>query len=227
MDETEGDKILSQPEKELRLRMESARIRARGCNVSGVKEGRVGERIVFCAHIDSKMGTPGALDNAGSVGLLLALADLLKDHRGKHTVELTAINGEDYYAYSGGMRYLADNKDHLERILLAVNADGAGSRGGRTTYCCFNAPDRISRAVGEAFSDRRLYAEAEPWYQSDHMMFVMNGRPAVALTSEDFHERLADTFHTAKDTIDLVDPDVLSSAALSMKDLIDILDRML
>ena len=61
----------------------------------------------ICAHIDSKMGTPGALDNASGTTVLLLLAELLADYRGSLGVDIAAINGEDYYSVTGEIVYLS------------------------------------------------------------------------------------------------------------------------
>ncbi|MDD2621206.1 MAG: M28 family peptidase [Syntrophomonadaceae bacterium] len=223
--EEEGQKILDQPEKEIYLFMESIRIPSKACNVIGIKKGQTLERIVFCAHIDSKKGTPGALDNGGGVCLLLALADLLKEYNSKYTIELLTINGEDYYAYPGGMKYLEDNQGLMDQIILAVNADGAGSKGSRTTYCFFNSSETISLAVKHVFKDSKNFAETEPWYQSDHAIFALNGIPAIALTTEDFSEIWATIAHTSMDTIDKVDIDILAVVACALRELIDELNH--
>ncbi len=221
MAEQEGEKVLSRIDEEIYLRMESKRIPSKAFNVAGVKKGRSAERLVFCAHIDTKKGTPGALDNGSGVCVLLALAELLKGYEGHYTIELLAINGEDYYAYPGGMRYLADNQEHFEQIFLVVNSDGAGSKGSRTTYCCFNATEAIEQVVSRVFKDERKFIPTEPWYQSDHAMFAINGRPAVALTTEAFKEIWSTIAHTSKDTIDGVDINTIADIARALRELVD------
>jgi len=223
----EGEKLLLQQGKEIHLSIDSMRIPSTGCNVIAVKNGETNDRIVFCAHIDTKKGTPGAIDNGGGVVILLALAGLLQNYNGKYAIELLIINGEDYYAYPGGMHYLADNKDNFDQIVVAINADGVGVKGSKTTYCSFNASDTMDRVVKNVFKDSRKFIERDPWYQSDHMLFAMNHRPALALTTEDFHDTWSNVAHTAKDTIDLVDIDILADTALALRELIDEINRYL
>jgi len=223
--EEEGSKILSQPTEEIYLNMESRRIPSQAYNVIGKKKGQTAERVIFCAHIDTKKGTPGAVDNGGGVCLLLSLADLLQDYHGKYTIEFLVINGEDYYAYPGGMRYLADNQDKLEQIHLVVNSDGVGSQGSRTSYCYFNASELLVEMVERAFRDNQKFIPTEPWYQSDHSMFAMNGIPAVALTTENFTEIWSTIAHTSKDTIDMVDIGILADTAEALREFINILNQ--
>lgn len=220
LSEAEGDKILNQPAEEIELRMESKRIPAKAYNVIGLKKGRTDEKIVFCAHIDTKKGTPGAIDNTGGIALLLSLADSMKDYQGKYSIEILAINGEDYYAYPGGMRYLADQQAHFGQIRLLVNSDGVGSSGSRTSYCSFNADEIILQCLGQAFQDQQKFIPTEPWYQSDHAMFAMHGVTAAALTTEDFSRIWATVAHTAKDTIEMLDANILADTIDAFKQLI-------
>lgn len=223
--EAVGARMLAQPAGEIYLNMESWRIPAQAHNVIAVKPGQNPERIVFCAHIDTKKGTPGAVDNAGGVCLLLSLADLLSDYQGKYTIELIALNGEDHYAYPGGVSYLEENRDRLGEIRVVVNSDGAGSKGSRTTYCHFNASDALVQAVSAVFHDQNKFTPVEPWYQSDHAAFAVNGVPAVALTNEAFKEVWSSIAHTEKDTVEQVDPYILSGIVGSLYEFIQELNR--
>ncbi|MDD3024556.1 MAG: M28 family peptidase, partial [Syntrophomonadaceae bacterium] len=124
-----------------------------------------------------------------------------------------------------GMKYLEDNPGLMDQIILAVNDDGAGSKGSRTTYCFFNSSETISLAVKHVFKDSKNFAETEPWYQSDHAIFALNGIPAIALTTEDFSEIWATIAHTSMDTIDKVDIDILAVVACALRELIDELNH--
>ncbi|KUG03248.1 hypothetical protein ASZ90_019347 [hydrocarbon metagenome] len=217
----EGEKLLGQKGMDIHLCIDSKRIPSTSCNVIAVKNGTKKDRIVFCAHIDTKKGTPGTIDNGGGVAVMLGLARLLADYRGKYTIELLNINGEDYYAYSGGMKYLADNQNTFNQIVMAINVDGAGLKGSRTTFCSFNSSDKMDQLFKKVFHDTSKFIETVPWYQSDHMMFAMNGRPALALTTEDFENTWSNIAHTAKDTIDLADINILSDTAVALRILID------
>jgi aminopeptidase YwaD len=66
--------------------------------------------------------------------------------------------------------------------------------------------------------------EGEPWYQSDHSIFIQNQVPAMAITSDRFMELSTDITHTAKDHPDLVDLTKLAKIALALRDLLLDLD---
>lgn len=225
--DTEGDRLAEQAGSDISLAFEAARIPSWGCNVVARKGAPSGRRVVFCAHIDAKETTPGALDNAAGIAVLLLLAELLQDYAGGLEVEIVAINGEDHYSAAGELRYLQDNAGHLDEIALAVNLDGVGYREGHTAYSLYSVSPEMAVVVATAFSSHRGLAQGDPWVQGDHMVFVMNQRPAVALTSGAFTELWTEVAHTHRDTPDLVDGPRLVDCALALRDLLLALDTHL
>jgi len=95
MTEEDGLMLLPRVGSAARLQSRSKRIPGMGENILARKGNPAGRRIVVSAHIDAKKGTPGAIDNATGVVVLLLLADLLKDYDGERLIELAAFNGED------------------------------------------------------------------------------------------------------------------------------------
>ena len=136
---------------------------------------------------------------------LLLLAELLEDYEGGLGIEIVAINGEDYYAASGEKLYLKQNQGKLGDIVLSVNLDALGYRQGPTAYSLYECPDAIAAAIRTAFAPFAGLVEGELWYQSDHMVFVQNQVPALAITSEGFMEIETTVAHTLKDRPELVD----------------------
>jgi aminopeptidase YwaD len=67
--------------------------------------------------------------------------------------------------------------------------------------------------------------EGGQWYQSDHTIFVQNGRPAVAITSAEFMRLSAEVTHTPKDKPEIVDPEKLVQIAHAIRALIENLGR--
>ena len=227
MTEEEGVKLANFVGKEAVLVSDAQRIPARGCNVIARKGSAKDLRIVICAHIDAKLGTPGAIDNAAGVVVLLLLAELLGSYSGKLGIELVAFNGEDYYSAPGQVHYLQSNQGRLKQINLAINIDGAGSKEGQTAYSLYECPPGISDVVQKAFSTQENTIEGELWYQSDHSIFIQNGVPAVAITSDRLMELSTNITHTEKDIPDIVAPGKLVDIAIALRDVILELDRQL
>jgi Zn-dependent M28 family amino/carboxypeptidase len=73
-------------------------------NIVGRKSNQTHERIAITAHIDTKIDTPGAIDNGMGVTILLLLAELLKD-----------------YGAPGQVKYIEQNVGRFGDMLLNVN----------------------------------------------------------------------------------------------------------
>ncbi len=165
-----------------------------------------GARIVVTAHIDAKKGTPGAIDNASGVVVLLLLAELLGNYAGDRLIELVALNGEDYYAVPGQMLYLAQNQDRFHEILLNINIDGAGFTEGDSAFSFYDLPSDIEHQAKEIIDRFPGITQGPPWVQGDHSIFIQYGCPAMAVSSRWFTDHIdnQDITHTPKDNIDIV-----------------------
>ncbi len=188
------------------------------------RKGDCTRRIVVSGHIDSRLGSPGAIDNATGPVVLLLLAHLLGDYGGRIGLELAPFNGEDDYAAPGEMAYLAENGPRLrDEVVLNINVDGVGWNGHPAEVSLYESPERVTETVRHKLEGRNLVIEGEPWPQSDHMIFVMRGIPAVALTTADAGA-LRDTIaHTAADSPDKVDLDVVVAVARYLADVVEAL----
>ena len=80
-----GLALLAARDPVVHLRIASRLAPGRTWNVIGRKPGAGGNRIILCAHYDTKFDTPGALDNGGGVATMLALAALLGQAGHRHT----------------------------------------------------------------------------------------------------------------------------------------------
>ncbi|MCE1169555.1 MAG: M28 family metallopeptidase [Sphingobacteriia bacterium] len=115
MKDTEGVNLLSFTGKTVELISKAKRIPETAFNVLARRSNLQGKkRIVITAHIDSKIGTTGAIDNATGVTVLLLLAELLKEYNKDYSLELVFFNGEDYYGAPGQITYLKQNEGKME-----------------------------------------------------------------------------------------------------------------
>jgi len=237
MTEEEGRALLSCIGQTLTLQSDSTRIASTACNVIGrmgaeaadnaetaenTETAETAEKILVTAHIDAKKGTPGAIDNATGVIILLLLARLLKDYRGKTAIELLAFNGEDYYAVPGQMDYIRTNQNSFDSIRLNINIDGAGFREGPSCFSLFGLPAPMQQTVLNLIDESPDIVEAEPWPQGDHSIFVQYGRPALAVSSKWFIDNIddQDITHTPKDQPGIVDCSKVLNLARSIHRLI-------
>ncbi len=221
MTDAEGEALAAHVGRRLHLLMEATRAPASGCNVIGRKGASV-ERMVFCAHVDAKENTPGALDNASGVIVVLLLAELLQDYQRNAGLELLVFNGEDYYSAPGEIDYVNKNQGRFEEVTLAVNMDGAGYREGPTAFSFYGCPPALEAGLRQAFAGQPGIEEGPAWYQSDHSVFIQQDRPAVALTSAVFlYEITVHITHTPKDRPELVAVEKLTALARALAEFID------
>ena len=209
------------------LKIHALRSPTVGYNVIATRGDCKQRRVVIFAHIDTKDDTPGALDNASGIVILLLLAELLEDYSGSPGVELVALNGEDYYSNPGQQQYLEMNKDGFEEIVLGINLDGVGYLEGATVYSLYELPSSISILVDESLGSRTGLIEGEKWYQGDHGLFLNRGVPALAFTSEKVEELVGSIIHTPKDEPDVVEVDKLVEVATGLRELIENLSKLI
>jgi aminopeptidase YwaD len=214
--------ILSADGEDARIELRSQRWRARAENVIATR-GDQQRRVTVVAHIDTKPGTPGAVDNAAGVVVLLLLAEMLSPEHHRELpvgVELLAVNGEDHFAAPGELDWLAANGDRLHEVALVVNIDGAGYRGARSAYSMYNVAGDLAERVARSFGTVESVVPGPDWYQSDHAIFAMRGHPAVAITTELVDEMLETLFHAPTDTPDRVDVELLVDVARAIAALV-------
>jgi aminopeptidase YwaD len=220
MKDVDGERLAQHEGEDVSIEIRAERRPAKACNVIARKRAFSQGKAVYMAHIDAKPNTPGAIDNASGIIVLLLLAELLADYQGELGLEIIAINGEDYYAASGEMDYLRTQSDTFPQIMLAINMDGAGYHKTDTAYSLYNPPEDVVQAVHQTFASRQGMVEGDPWYQSDHSMFIQNQVPALAITSQFFMQEAAlDITHSPKDHPRIVEPNKLTEIASALDDL--------
>ncbi len=216
----EGERLAGHAGAVADLSLGSRRIQVRAQHVVARARGTGSGRIVVFGHINSWDGAPGALDNATGTAALLGLAHLLAGYEGQLTVELVPLNGEDYYGATGEKRFERDNEGRWDDIVLGMNVDASGWRGHGTEVSLFGLAESTERAVREAVSGRPAFTIGEPWYQSDHGLFLLHGRPAIAVISEDYAELAANVTHTSADALELADPGIVAEVSVFFADVI-------
>lgn len=186
-----------------------------GYNVIARSPSVTPPKLVLSAHYDTWFGTPGAIDNAAGVTVLLLLAHLLNPRTAN--VEFVAFNGEDHYAAPGEVSYLANG---LGSTACCINVDGVGAKDHAASVAYLGEASEWFERGRVAQNHFPTIATAEPWYESDHTMFLQQGIPALALTSIPFDEALHATHHTANDTLDQVEIATLAQVARFISEIV-------
>lgn len=152
----------------------------------------------------------------------MVLAELLKDYSGNRQIELAALNGEDYYAVPGQMKYIMENHGNFDSIILNINIDGAAYKEGKTAFSFFDLPEDIKQKASRIVGQHPDLMEGIQWPQGDHSIFLQYGVPALAVSSQWFTENIdtQDITHTPKDNLGIVDFNKIAEIALALKDFI-------
>ncbi len=210
--EADGAALAAHAGEPVRVRIDSETRASYGTQPIGRMPGAQAGRVVVAAHFDTTHGTPGALDNAGGVAVLLAVAEALAGSRTAREIEFVPFNGEDHTTSPGEVAYLAARPD-VSDIALMVNIDGAGLPGGPTACSLYGVGEEMAGRIRDVMARFGSVAEGAQWPASDHMVFALRGVPALALTSTDFATASGVISHTPADTPDVVDAELLAEAA--------------
>jgi aminopeptidase YwaD len=217
-----GLKLLMKPGAIVQMKIAARRSPSHTANVLGRLQGAIPERIVLCAHYDTKVDTPGAYDNAAGVGVILILAELLSQKKHRHTLEWVAFTGEEGSGL-GDMEYARNARrtgNGFDQVTTALNFDGVGPFTGTTTVASFAASQALETCLDEMITNYPGVIRVEPWPASDHYIFYSNGTPSVALTSKG----IRDVYHTLSDTFEWISGEKLAETAQLVLNLVEVLD---
>jgi len=213
MMDVDGERLVAHVGTEARVRIDSHRIPTTAEHVIATLPGTGAGRIVVSAHIDSRKGSPGALDNASGVAVLLATAELLAGYSGEPSIEFVPFNGEDNYANPGEMFWYADNLDRSGDIVLAINIDDLGMRDTTNHVSFYGCTDEVKAAVLDVAARYPGVLEGPQWFQGDHAIFAQMGVPAIAMSSSGMTEFMAKYAHSERDTLEIADAGLMTEAA--------------
>lgn len=179
-----GRRLLESLGETAHLRIDSTSRPAQAVTLVGRTPGAHDARITLMAHYDTKHGTPGALDNAGGVAVLLALAERLAGDALPVGLEFVAFGDEEYFAETDGL-YAERYADELPRIVLALNFDAVGQALGTDTITLMpGGSDALRAALDGVLRRSPGMIWADPWPQSNHSTFAFRGVPSVAFTAQ-------------------------------------------
>jgi aminopeptidase YwaD len=205
-----------QPEKPVHLCINSRRLPAMARNIVARTQNSSRNRLVLCAHFDTKINTPGATDNAASVACLLTLAEELVSTNPSPGFEFIAFNGEEYLPL-GDDEYLRRSESYLNDILVCINMDGIGpglATSSITTMACIEEFEAQVKTIASHYPGVVWVA---PWPESNHSTFAMRGVPAIALGSVGMRS-LA---HSTDDTLEKVNPARLEEVIVLVTEIVE------
>ncbi len=199
----ENGDLLLQREGKLKILIDTARKESKGANVIAKINPNKHKKIVITAHMDTKWGTPGALDNGTGIAILLIISKLIEPEDIDYCLELLLLNGEDYYSTPGQIKYMNKYLINNENIVLSINCDGVGLKDSITVASMMGLGKR-EKLIKDLIQNKSEIQIIEPWVEGDHMLFTMNNIPAIAFTSKDIFQLIDSVIHTEKDKLDII-----------------------
>ena len=199
-----GQKLLDGQGK-ISLKIDASRQESKGSNLIARINPDAEKKLVITAHLDTKYGTPGALDNGTGIAILMLFSSLIKPEAIDYCLELLLLNGEDYYSIPGQLKYMEENIVDDESIFLVINCDGVGLKDSKTAISFMELDEFKQELIAPFLTDQSEIELIEPWEMGDHMLFVMHGIPAITFTSKKILNLIDEIAHTEKDAIDIID----------------------
>lgn len=207
------------PDAKLHLKINTKKIDSSASNIVA-SYGSGKKKIALSAHIDTKLNTVGATDNAAGVATLLAVASKLKERDLEHELEFIILNGEDYYSNPGEMYYIKNYLNHPENYIGNINVDGNGMKDSPVEYSFYEYPEDIKFSVREIAKSNQSMVEGKPWPASDHSIFASFGIPAIALISTELLKAFDVITHTPNDNLSIIDYSKIEDTAKFILDIL-------
>ena len=214
-----GEEIKNKKDKEVYLKIDTKKEPSQGKNIIATLGANTKDKVVLFAHLDSKVDSPGAIDNATGVTTLMLLAELLKYKKLDKKIEIAILNGEDYYSNPGQRLYFLDNREKLNDIVLGINIDGMGYIKGKTAFSVYTTDEKINILADKVFEGQYDMVRGEPWYQGEHAILVQSGIPSLAFTSE-LLEEIMSKVHTKEDNLKIIDYQKVVDTSQALSELI-------
>ena len=178
-------------------------------------------KIAIFAHMDTAYGTPGALDNASGVAVMLAVMERLKNYAGPYDLEFIPFNGEDSPMVKGQISYLNQYGKETGNIRLGINVEAVGAKGSKTSVSAYNIGEDRQVWLDAEIAQFRTIERGPEWVDGDHSIFVFRGVPCLAITSSDVKEGAMSFSHTPQDTVEHLDRELLVEAANFIVELVN------
>lgn len=198
------------------LVIDARRVAATARNIVARTSPMPEQRLVLCAHFDTKINTPGATDNGASAAALLSLAETLSRDL-PFGLEFIAFNGEEYLPI-GDDEYIRRSESYFGNILACLNMDGAAAALGTNNVTAIACPPELEEKARAAAARFPGVVWVDPWPESNHSTFSFRGVPAIALGSTGMRT----IAHSASDTLEQVSPAKLEEVIALAKELVEI-----
>ncbi|MBD3193250.1 MAG: M28 family peptidase [Candidatus Heimdallarchaeota archaeon] len=170
--------------KNIHMKIESKKTDSVSYNVIARKDNSSQKRIIFVAHYDTKIDTPGAMDNATGTVALLTLASLLLQVELDCNLEFASVTAHEYRTgVHGSEAHVEKIAESSEENLLVINIDGVGQKLGTNSICVGGGSKELKKELEKIVEKYPGIIWVPLWYESDHSPYLWKEIPVVALDS--------------------------------------------
>lgn len=218
------DKLQNLNGQSVEIVIHSKKYAAKSKQLIAVKKAKNSKgKVILCAHMDTQYHTPGALDNAAGIAVMIETVKKLAQLELDRDIEVVPFNGEEYYEASGEMAYLGYLSQQSTQDTLVINIDSPCHKGAQTAIAYYNIADQQQEQFNALMKMHPGIVAGEPWYAGDHCMFAFQGIPCLTVSSSDLFEGGLKDTHTERDTIETLDPSYIQKTADYLAELMEIL----
>ncbi len=188
-------------------------------NIVATLPGRTADTIVVGAHFDSWDLGQGAMDNGTGTAQVFAIAKVLKEHApvNERTIELVWFNGEEQGLW-GSRVHAPTLKDRP--VAAAINLDMVGFPLSVNSLGYDDLLPILER-YNESLGEKKLKQGVTniTWFGSDHTPYQLEGIRAITFGGVIPPESVR-YYHDLADTIDKVEPKLISESTAAIATLV-------
>ncbi|MBN1329735.1 MAG: M28 family peptidase [Candidatus Heimdallarchaeota archaeon] len=176
--------LMENIDKEVQMKISATQRDDIAHNVIGFKNNNSNKKLVLVAHFDTKINTPGAMDNASGTTTLLILASLLSKLDLHCNIEFASVNSHEYVIdFHGSEIHAETTSKSKDNTLLVINVDGVGQKLGTNKICQANCSNDFKRELDLIVEKYPAMTWVPFWYESDHSAYLWKGFPVLAFDS--------------------------------------------
>jgi alkaline phosphatase isozyme conversion protein len=147
--------------------------REQSANVIGVKPGQSAQEIIIGAHYDSVSAGEGADDNASGVGVMLEVAELVKDRQTPYTIRFVVFGAEEAGLYGSGYYVKQMSAADIQNTISMINLDSLVAGDTANVYGSSSPADTIRNWFLQYAQSQALDLQTQPVENLDYP----NGSP--------------------------------------------------
>lgn len=198
--------IYSNPKK-VSIKLTQEQTKVNSFNVVSTIKGESDEVIVFTAHFDSVPFSYGSYDNGTGTVTILDLYNRFLKTKPKRTLKFVWCGSEEVGLF-GSKAFVEQHKDDLKDYRLCINVDMTGVIIGKDIAVCTSL-ESLSHFIDYTANLTGFPLECRQGvYSSDSTPFATAGVPAVSFARMSTPNGVG--FHSRKDCIDAIKPDIMN-----------------